>query len=274
MRSKQQGVECMRCEMWTHAGCGGAEYKWLSDHEEEPWFCQPTTDISLTSMGTNSVSESNGCAPFESGHGYLNCQVLNARSIVNKRLDLRALLFSENLNAFAITETFLSEDILDSELVDETAFTIFRWYHNRHGGGIMLVLRNYLSAVHRTDLETDCEILWVEIIIASFSILFGVFYRAPGSGSAPLNTLHHFLSALPVSHPVILCGDFNLPGREVELLSDLILLTQLVQQPTRGENVLDLLLTNSPGMVSRVDVVDGLPGSDHEALQFSIKSIK
>ena len=51
------------------------------------------------------------------------------------------------------------------------------------------------------------------------------------------------------------------------MLSDLILdrsLTQLVQQPTRGENVLDLLLTNSPGMVSRVDVVDGLPGSDHE----------
>ena len=104
-----------------------------------------------------------------------------------------------------------------------------------------------------------------------------MFYRPPGSGPAPLNVLHHSLSAIPVSHAIILWGDFNLPGREVALLSDLILdrsLTQSVQQPTRRENVLDLLLTNSPGMVSRVDVVDGLPGSDREAVQFSSKSIK
>ena len=115
----------------------------MSDHEEEPWFCldcQPTTDISLTSMDTNSVSETNGCAPFGTGHGYLNCQVLNAR------IGPSALLFSENLDAVAITET-LSEDFLDSELVDETAFTIFRQDCNRHGGGIMLVLRSDLSTV-------------------------------------------------------------------------------------------------------------------------------
>ena len=153
--SKQQGVECTRCERWMHAGYGGiseAECKWLSDHEEEPWFCldcQPTTDIS---MDTNSVSETNGCTPFGTGHGYLNCRVLNARSIVNKRLDLGALLISENLDVVAITETFLSEDILDSELVDETAFTIYRQDLNGHGGGIMLVLWSDLSTVRRTDL--------------------------------------------------------------------------------------------------------------------------
>ena len=74
-----------------------------------------------------------------------------------------------------------------------------------------------------------------------------------------------------------MCGDFNLPGREIESLSDLMLdrcLTQLVRQPTQGENILDLLLTNSPGLVSQVEVVSGIPGSDHDAIQFSVKSAK
>ena len=51
-------------------------------------------------------------------------------------------------------------------------------------------------------------------------------------------------------------------------------LTQLVKCPTRGENILDLLLTNSPEAVSQVDVVDGIPGSDHEAVQFLIRATK
>ena len=45
----------------------------------------------------------------------LRCRSLNARSIVNKRLQLRAVLESENLDVLAVTETFLGEDILDSE---------------------------------------------------------------------------------------------------------------------------------------------------------------
>ena len=104
-----------------------------------------------------------------------------------------------------------------------------------------------------------------------------MFYRPPSSGSASLNVLYHSLSEISNSRSVTLGGDFNLRSREVELLSDLILtrsLNQLVQQPTRGENILDLLLTNSPGMVSQGDVFDGLPGNDHEAVQLSIKSTK
>ena len=63
----------------------------------------------------------------------------------------------------------------------------------------------------------------------------------------------------------------------MDLLSDILLdrsLTQLVTQPTRGENILDLLLTNSPDMIYQVDVVDGIPGSDHSAIQFLARFVK
>ena len=90
-----------------------SEYKWLSNHEEEPWFCLscelPFADSSLNSTDTIMVDRH---APIGRGSGYLNCQVLNVRSIVNKRRDLQALLTSEKVEVVAITETFLSEDIL------------------------------------------------------------------------------------------------------------------------------------------------------------------
>ena len=52
-----------------------------------------------------------------------------------KRWDLQALLSTEKVDVVAITETFLSADILNSELVDETSFTVFRRDRNRDGGG-------------------------------------------------------------------------------------------------------------------------------------------
>ena len=50
VKSKQNGVECTRCERWTHASCGGitlSEYKLLSDNEDRgtlvlPKLCRGT----------------------------------------------------------------------------------------------------------------------------------------------------------------------------------------------------------------------------------------
>ena len=70
------------------------------------------------------------------------------------------MILSENLDVVAITETFLNDNILDGELVDQS-FTIFRRERNSHCGGVMLVLRSGIPAYRRYNLETDCELLWV-----------------------------------------------------------------------------------------------------------------
>jgi len=124
---------------------------------------------------------------------------------------LRALLISEDFDVIAITETFLSEAVLDLELVGVDTHTVYRWDRNRHGGGIMLILKSDISAVRGEDLETDCELLWTEIIKDSSNIMLGVFYRPPGSGSSPLSEVHHSLLSIPDTQH-ILCSDFNLPG--------------------------------------------------------------
>ena len=95
------------------------------------------------------------------------------------------MIVSENLDVVAITETFLDDNILDAELVGQS-FTTFRRDRNRHGGGVMLVMRSDIPAYRRYDLETNCELLWVELTTTSRNVLVGVFYRPPNSDMNPL----------------------------------------------------------------------------------------
>ena len=47
-------------------------------------------------------------------------------------------------------------------------------------------------------------------------------------------------------------------------------LTQLVHLRARGDNILDLIFTNCPNSISSVEIIDNLPGADHNAVKFVI----
>ena len=82
-----------------------------------------------------------------------------------------------------------------------------------------------------------------------------------------------------------MCGYFNFPAIDwfvaapissdkpsaqfCDLLHDAYL-SQLVLTPTRGYHVLDLVLTNNPSCVSHINVCDYLPGTDHDAVSFTL----
>ena len=48
------------------------------------------------------------------------------------------------------------------------------------------------------------------------------------------------------------------------------LLCQLVTEPTRDNNILDLVLTNDPQLVSSLNVLEQFSTSDHNAILFKI----
>lgn len=93
------------------------------------------------------------------------------------------------------------------------------------------------------------------------------------------------LSTLPPTHHIILYGNFNVPHinwdtttvtRSNNLATDLcdivndLGLQQLVTEPTRQSSILDLVLINLPARTTNVEVVDGILGTDHRAVQFNI----
>ena len=146
-------------------------------------------------------------------------------------------------------------------------------------------LATSLSVKRRHDLESDCELLWLEIFTQTEPILFGTFYRPPNSDLSVLNSLNHSLLPIHMKYPIVLCGDFNLPhinwstvtpslsSSAATLLCSIIndnFLTQMVNFPTRQDSVLDLVLVNHTNIISCVHSVDSLPGTDHEAIYFEL----
>ena len=75
----------------------------------------------------------------------------------------------------------------------------------------MLYVKNSISAIRRIDLETNCEVLWVELSTGPSKVLLGTFYRPPSSTPEYLEQLEMSLASIPESHTIVLCGDFNLP---------------------------------------------------------------
>ena len=108
----------------------------------------------------------------------LSCWSLNARSVANKGCELISRLSYKPCDLVAITETWLDQSIESSELFTRS-FQVHRRDRTKHGGGILLACNVELGCVRRLDFETDCEILWCEIIILSHEskFLVGVFYR-------------------------------------------------------------------------------------------------
>lgn len=110
----------------------------------------------------------------------------------------------------------------------------------------------------------------------------GVFYRPPGSTAETISALNKILSGLP-DEQILIAGDFNLPElkwagdhntvpsgivyTEFEDILNTYGFEQFVCQPTRGENILDLILCNSD-IVYDVSIFPGI--SDHSIVTASL----
>ena len=221
--------------------------------------------------------------------GYnIQCLYLNARSLINKTNELQTLAI--DIDLLAITETWLKPDNLDSEILSSNDFNIYRRDRtNRTGGGVLLAVRENILSTKRRDLESKAEILVCEIHPESRKkIAVIVFYRPPDSD---LNYIKEFKKTLQLIRSqkkfdqLIVCGDFNLPNIDwntgVATNNNIInqhftktvkdhYLWQLVNFPTRGENTLDLILTNIPDKIQNVTGFDDVLESDHKLISFKI----
>ena len=282
---RDPAVCCDYCDRWVHVSCDPslsieAYDVMVSNPSTDPWFCSCCKDSLV-----EHICDSSGAASTTSD---ISCVCLNARSVVPKRFDLSAYVLTGDFDVVAVTETFLDDSIHDSHIVPP-GYVVFRKDRNRHGGGVLLLIRESLNASLQPDLDDQCELLWVSIPTKSSVILFGVFYRCPQAPLSVLEALRSSVSsAVAQNHPIVLCGDFNLPhinwdtispstgapatSMLCEMVSDCFL-TQLVSASTRKDSILDLVLTNTPDNIFSVVVCDNLPGTDHDAVRFNVAMV-
>ena len=92
-------------------------------------------------------------------HKGVKCFLANARSLKNKFQDLRAVVFAEQFDILAITETWFDSSVLDHKVLPSSYAIYRRDRQDRRGGGVFLAVHNDLL-VRSPDLETSCELLW------------------------------------------------------------------------------------------------------------------
>jgi len=178
-------------------------------------------------------------------NGLHNC-LLNASSLVNKLTKFQAFVYSSNYSILCITETWLSSDICDNE--------ILRNDRDSRGGGVLIAIRDSITS-SIIPSPSNIEVISVLISMQTSFIICVLYYEI----------LFNYLIDLVNgnTNPVILLGDFNFPDVDWCTLSgsssksnkfcDLLFqlnLTQLVDKPTHNlGNILDLIITNNEDII-------------------------
>ena len=198
------------------------------------------------------------------------CLVLNARSLVKPDAlpALYADLKCNDIDICCISETWL-KPIIPDHLVCPAGFSIIRKDRtNCRGGGVATICRNDWKMQIMPNSDNLFECLWTKIDTQNSNVYVGTIYHPPDHDYNEndlieylIDTCEQILSVKPNSR-IIIAGDIN--KLNIRNLLNQLSLIQLVKVPTRGQNILDVFITNAPHDWKKVKVVKSLVKSDHD----------
>ena len=243
------------------------------------------------------VNHENALPPKESNFRSL---VVNANSVRNKIADIEYLISHSNPDQILLTETKLGD--FDKEInntLKSKGYKPYRKDRKAGGGGLIIAIKECyshdeieLSDITESDLKFEdhpCVINWIEVDQKNNKKLYtGVFYRQPDREIEQLQLLEKSINIIKdkmknnANSILMLGGDFNLgdidwednytikPNHDyndevyeklLKIIADNAL-TQHQLEPTRNGRILDLFLTNQPGIVQNMFTLPGI--SDHD----------
>ena len=159
------------------------------------------------------------------------------------------------------------------------------------GGGVCMFISSCLSSIEIAtySIAGEFELCCVDIINRTCSScrIMNV-YRAPNRTHKSIESVHSLIEQLQTLSRArthcILVGDFNCPDiswinltAPSDNIQDVLLdftvnnsLEQLVNIATRGDNILDLVLSNEPTSIAQIEVICPFSSSDHCQVNFDI----
>nr|CAH7754814.1 unnamed protein product [Callosobruchus chinensis] len=184
-------------------------------------------------------------------------------------------ILSKNYLAFALSETWLSDKIVD-EIITVPGYNLVRADRGTRGGGVALYLRNDLiySVI---PVSSNIEQLWVSLRINGVVFALGCVYKPPTTSHTFFtDELEESLALCMLQSRHIIClGDINInfldsDSASVKYMTDMlhsIDIEQIVSQPTHitanKASLIDVILCSNPSLISSCSV-GGADISDHE----------
>jgi hypothetical protein len=173
-------------------------------------------------------------------------------------------------------------DAIKSSEVFPNNYAAYRNDRVTLGGGVFILIQNNIIATEQPQYVAKCELEWVKIKLKdSIVLLIGAFYM-PHRNNKDMEELEKSLKNITEennNNNIIIAGEFNCPDIQWETLSlkheasdkevqrTLIDITsqsgliQLHEEPTRENNLLDLIFTTNPTLAKTSTNIPGI--SDH-----------
>ena len=220
----------------------------------------------------------------------LRILTINCRSIKDKSQELTAAIEYLKPDIVCGTESWLkgikpgknpTSDAIRSSEIFPPNYNVYRNDRGTLGGGVFIMVNKQIISEEQPELVTNCEIEWVKIKSKNNKdILISSFYM-PQRNKQDLQELEKSLEKATNTNnkTIILAGDFNCPDIDWEQMStkqgndrdvqqqliditNMAGLSQIHEQPTRGENMLDLVFVSNPSLMKSSVSVPGI--SDHD----------
>ena len=210
----------------------------------------------------------------------VSCLVVNIRSFLTHRVEMEARIQSLAVRpvVIGITESWLDDSIEHVSLVGYVLVVRRDRGDGRKGGGILLFVREDVGCVSHLFDSKVAERTWA-ILHSDFGpIVISLWYRPPDRGNidfvSGLNA--EFLRFAKLGVGVVLLGDFNVhqeswlkfssgnspEGWQLQKFCIEQGLTEHVKAPTRGDNLLDLVLSDL-GNSLKIEVLPEINQGDH-----------
>ncbi len=140
-----------------------------------------------------------------------------------------------------------------------------------------------------SDVYNGFEARTIDVLLDCNKLRFDLVYRQPDSSHFAAHSFHTLKLALNSviddKGTVFVLGDFNSPGIDCNrnsssssanerVISDLLVsngFSQCVTSPTRGANLLDIVRTNDPEIISHIEVAEPFSTNDHCSVLFDLR---
>ena len=193
------------------------------------------------------------------------------------------MLSITNPDFFIDTESWLTEDINNNKIFPSD-YTVHRKDRTDGYGGVFFGCCNTYTCT-RINITNSSEFVSCKIDLEEGNLIVIAVYCPPNNNLAYAETLFETIERVVLDYPdsvIWIAGDLNLPNVcwnnwtvndstypfvLCNLFIDLFVthgFCQLVDSPTRNNNILDIFATNRPSFIAECKVIPGI--SDHETV--------
>lgn len=282
MKSKLSSALAHPTAEWTCTDCGMPNFAtslFESDKSNISINSSITSDPGSPILASTPVTPRTKATKHQFRILQANCQ-----SYYAKLESIWELIDSTDPDIFLGSETWLKKHHVNGELTPPGYNTFRKDRHDGYGGVIILAKNNIICNEITLDNDTELIAIKIETNTSTPLIVFSC-YRPPNNNQNALEEICNTVRKVVISNPNAACwfaGDINLPdinwesnsvsGNQypkaindsfINMVYDLGF-EQIVTEKTRGQNILDIFLTNRPTLIQRTELLPGI--SDHDCV--------